>query len=85
VTGDGGKTWTLVKEHALSGFRSVVKYVPGAKQTLIAIGPQGADTSTDDGHTWTPFGSMGFDTFSFAPGRSIGWGAGAKGTIGILR
>jgi len=85
LTSDGGKTWTLVKEHGLSGFRSVVTYVPDAKQTLIAIGPQGADISTDDGHTWTPFGSMGFDTFSFAPRTRIGWGAGARGTIGLLR
>jgi hypothetical protein len=26
----------------------------------------------------------GFDTFSFAPGRSVGWGAGARGAIGRL-
>ena len=59
--------------------------MPGAKETLIAIGPQGADMSTDDGHTWTPFGSMGFDTFSFAPRTPLGWGAGARGTIGLLK
>lgn len=84
VTSDGGTTWTVVKGRGLSGFRSVVKYVPNAARTLIAIGPQGADISTDDGRTWTPFGSMGFDTFSFAPRAPIGWGAGARGTIGRL-
>src|ERR1044072_7293114 len=50
ITNDGGTTWTLVK--GLSGFRSVVAYVPGTK-TLIAIGPSGSDYSTDDGRTWT--------------------------------
>jgi len=81
VTNDGGVTWTLVK--GLSGFRSVVAYVPGSK-TLIAIGPSGGDYSTDDGRTWTTIDGPGFDTFSFAPGKQTGWGAGAKGTIGKL-
>lgn len=81
VTGDGGATWTLVK--GLSGFRSVVAYVPGGK-TLIAVGPSGGDYSLDDGRTWTAISGPGFDTFSFAPGKRIGWGAGAKGTIGKL-
>jgi photosystem II stability/assembly factor-like uncharacterized protein len=83
VTNDGGVTWTLVK--GLSGFRSVVAYVPGAKTpTLVALGPSGGDYSTDDGRTWTPITGPGFDTFSFVPGKQIGWGAGAKGQIGRL-
>jgi photosystem II stability/assembly factor-like uncharacterized protein len=81
VTNDGGATWTLVK--GLSGFRSVVTYVPGSK-TLIAIGPSGGDYSTDDGRTWTKIEGPGFDTFSFAPGKQTGWGAGAKGAIAKL-
>ena len=81
VTSDGGVTWTLVK--GLSGFRSVVAYVPGSK-ALIAIGPSGGDYSTDDGQTWTTINGPGFDTFSFVRRKQIGWGAGAKGTIGKL-
>jgi photosystem II stability/assembly factor-like uncharacterized protein len=81
VTSDGGVTWTSVK--GLSGFRSVVAYVPGTK-TLVAIGPSGGDYSTDDGRTWTPITGPGFDTFSFVPGKQIGWGAGADGKIGRL-
>jgi photosystem II stability/assembly factor-like uncharacterized protein len=80
-TSDGGKTWTLAKEHNVSGFRSVVAYVPGTKG-LIAIGPQGSDRSSDDGHTWAREDGPGFDTFSFAPGKSMGWGSGARGKIG---
>lgn len=84
VTNDGGATWTLVK--GLSGFRSVVAYVPGTKTpTLIAIGPSGGDYSLDDGRTWKPIDGPGFDTFSFAPGKQFGWGAGAEGKIGQLR
>ena len=83
VTRDGGKTWTLVT--GLTGFRSVVAYVPGQKTTLLAVGPQGSDLSTDDGRTWTKVDGPGFDTFSFVRGRATGWGAGARGTIGLFK
>lgn len=84
VTSDGGVTWTLVK--GLSGYRSVVAYVPGVPNTkaLIALGPSGGDYSTDDGRTWTTITGPGFDTFSFVPRKSTGWGAGANGAIGKL-
>ena len=83
VTSDGGVTWTLVK--GLSGFRSVVAYVPGVKTpALIALGPSGGDYSLDDGRTWRPIDGPGFDTFSFARGKQIGWGAGVEGKIGKL-
>ena len=83
ITSDGGATWTLVK--GLSGFRSVVAYVPGIKTpALIALGPAGGDYSLDDGQTWKPIDGPGFDTFSFVPGKQIGWGAGAEGKIGKL-
>jgi len=83
VTNDGGVTWTLVK--GLSGFRSVVAYVPGVKTpALIALGPSGGDYSLDDGRTWQPIDGPGFDTFSFARGKQVGWGAGAEGKLGKL-
>ena len=83
VTSDGGVTWTLVK--GLSGYRSVVAYVPGVKTpALVALGPSGGDYSLDDGRTWRPIDGPGFDTFSFARGKSIGWAAGANGKIAKL-
>lgn len=81
ITSDGGATWKLAK--GLSGFRSVVSYVPGTT-SLIALGPAGGDYSTDDGQTWTPIQGPGVDTFSFARGQRFGWGAGARGIIGKL-
>ncbi len=84
ITSDGGRTWTKVT--GLSGFRSVVSYLPGAPTpTLIAVGPQGADQSIDDGRTWTPLaGASGLHTFSFAKQGRAGWGAGEKGKIAKL-
>jgi len=81
ITNDGGRTWTKVT--GLSGFRSVVSYLPGAPTpTLIAVGPQGADQSADDGRTWTPLaGSSGLHTFAFAKQGRAGWGAGETGRI----
>lgn len=83
VTNDGGVTWKLVK--GLSGFRSVVAYVPGMKTpALVALGPSGGDYSLDDGQTWQPIEGRGFDTFSFIPRKATGWGAGADGALGKL-
>ncbi|HEY0730681.1 MAG TPA: hypothetical protein VGD38_21525 [Pyrinomonadaceae bacterium] len=83
VTNDGGVTWKLLK--GLSGFRSVVAYVPGMKTpALVALGPSGGDYSLDDGQTWKPIEGRGFDTFSFIPRKATGWGAGAEGALGKL-
>jgi photosystem II stability/assembly factor-like uncharacterized protein len=83
-TADGGASWTLVRDHGLSGFRSVVAWVPGAASSLVAIGPSGADWSSDDGHTWTPLAALGYDTFAFAPEGGVGWAAGLGGRIAKL-
>jgi photosystem II stability/assembly factor-like uncharacterized protein len=83
-TSDGGTTWSLVKGHGLSGFRSVVAVVAAASPTktaFIAIGPTGADRSDDDGRTWTAVASPGFDTFSVARSGRVGWAAGTDGRI----
>ncbi len=82
-TSDGGRTWTLANG-GLSGFRSVVAYVPGTPASLIAVGPSGADRSDDDGRTWQPLDSPGFHAFSFAPRSPIGWGAGEHGRLAQL-
>ena len=84
VTSDGGATWTLVAEHGLSGFRSVVSWVPWAKESLVAIGPSGADWSSDDGRSWKPFEATGFDTLSVAPKGGVAWAAGQGGRISKL-
>jgi photosystem II stability/assembly factor-like uncharacterized protein len=81
-TDDGGLTWKLAK--GLTGYRTVVMYVPGLPTTLIAVGPSGADFSADDGRTWKQIPGRGFDTLSFARGKNVGWATGASGSIGKL-
>jgi photosystem II stability/assembly factor-like uncharacterized protein len=81
-TTDGGVTWTLAKGN--SGFRSVAAWLPDTR-SLLAIGPSGADWSTDDGRSWTAVPltgtPAGFDTLSFAPETGFGWAGGAAGRI----
>lgn len=83
VSSDGGTTWRLTR--GLSGFRSVVAYIPAAKQhTLIAVGPNGADVSDDNGQSWERLEGEGFDTISFAREANVGWASGDKGRISKL-
>ena len=89
VTSDGGVTWSLRK--GLSGYRSVVAYVPGRAvntMSIVAVGPSGTDYSTDDGASWRRIEGPGFDTLSFVrtSGKSepVAWGAGKDGAIGKL-
>lgn len=92
ITDDGGVTWQLV--HGLSGYRSVVAFVPSAvgrkhalSRTVVALGPSGGDISFDDGQTWSPLPGNGFDTISFnriATGSVSGWASGDGGKIGKL-
>jgi photosystem II stability/assembly factor-like uncharacterized protein len=78
VTSDGGVTWTAVA--GLSGFRSVVAYLP-TRNAVVAVGPSGTDYSTDDGQHWTAIPGPGFHTFTVAKSGGAGWGAGENGTI----
>lgn len=79
ITVDGGQTWTLVT--GLRGFRSAVAFIPSRPGTAIAVGPSGADYSTDGGRSWTPMDGPGFHTLAVARGTRTVWAAGEKGTV----
>lgn len=146
VTTDGGATWTLVRRaQGLSGFRSVVAWLPRAasaspssasarpassgsgnsrsgspgsasagsgiagsgnsgsssarsssaasgaasasagtgSSSWLAVGPSGADESTDDGRTWHPLSvnGPGFHAFSLSRDGAAGWAVGEQGRV----
>ena len=83
ATANGGLSWTLVR--GLGGFRSAVAFVPGSASSWLAVGPQGADWSDDDGRTWTAIPGDGYHAFAFSPSGRVGWGVGEAGRIGCLR
>ena len=82
VSNDGGASWSLVR--GLSGFRSAVTFLPSRRGAAIAVGPSGADYSTDGGHTWRTIDGPGFHTLSIAPRGRRAWAAGERGAVGRL-
>jgi photosystem II stability/assembly factor-like uncharacterized protein len=81
VTVDGGATWSRPPGPGLSGFRSAVAWLPRRDRTLLAVGPTGADWSSDGGLTWRTAGGAGYDALSIAPAGDAGWATGADGRI----
>ncbi|MDQ3069978.1 MAG: hypothetical protein M3R55_09650 [Acidobacteriota bacterium] len=90
MTSDGGRTWKPVT--GLTGYRSVVAHLPGGRggsRPWLAVGPNGADLSLDDGKTWSQISSLGFDTVAVAKPAdgepATIFGAGANGRLGRLQ
>ena len=83
ITSDGGTSWTLVK--GLSGFRSAAAFLPSLPTTVVAVGPSGADYSSDRGRSWTPIPGPGFHTLTAVRGTRTVWAAGENGAVGRLQ
>jgi photosystem II stability/assembly factor-like uncharacterized protein len=79
-TRDGGATWTLGGD--LSGYRSGVDWLSGARATLIAVGPTGSDVSDDGGRSWTAFDTASYDAVDCVPGAC--WASGPAGAVAVL-
>ncbi len=85
LTGDGGRTWTLVGAGAAPrGYRSGATWVPHTSGTALAVGLTGSDITTDGGFSWTQFDGGSFDAVACAPGGAC-WASGANERIGRLR
>ena len=79
-THDGGTTWRQGGD--LSGYRSGVDWVWGARDTLIAVGPTGSDVSYDGARSWTAFDTTDFDAVDCVPGTC--WASGPNGAVALL-
>ena len=66
------------------GYRSAVAY-DAASKSWIAVGTNGADISTDDGHTWRLFADVSTDDGSNWNALSLPFAVGGKGRIGKLK
>jgi photosystem II stability/assembly factor-like uncharacterized protein len=78
-TSDGGLTWTLAGRSAPVGVRYGVAYLPGSRQTAVAVGPTGYGITRDDGRTWVALDTLYGFTLALAPGHA--WVAGPKGRV----
>jgi photosystem II stability/assembly factor-like uncharacterized protein len=80
---DGGVSWKSAV--GLTGFRSVVAHRPGRDDPFwIALGPSGADVSSDDGRTWTKLDAPGCHAFGFSRDGAAGFCVGEDGRIARL-
>ncbi|MCA6078530.1 WD40/YVTN/BNR-like repeat-containing protein [Fulvivirga sedimenti] len=77
VTSDGGKTWELISDGIGPGYRSCIRYVPGAGgRSMIAVGIPGIAYSFDSGRHWQLISDEDFYTVRFTPSGDAAWLAG---------
>lgn len=77
---DGGKTW--YEGEGLSGYRSGATYIDD--RTIIAVGTNGTDISSDRGGTWKKIGDENLNAVA-AKGRNAVWAVGPKGMVVKLK
>ena len=81
VTSDGGRVWTLGGRPAMRGPVYGASWVPDAPTpTVFAVGPGGADYSTDGGASWQTAAQETYWAVSFAS-LGAGWAVGPEGRI----
>ena len=80
-TEDGGRTWSALPHVAMNGALYGGVHVPGTDgRVILAVGPGGADLSTDGGRTWRSLdGRAWWGIGSAGPGAT--WIAGPDGRI----
>jgi photosystem II stability/assembly factor-like uncharacterized protein len=76
TTSDGGLVWAA--RSGLSGYRSGVAFIDD--RTIIAVGTNGTDISTNQGISWAKAGNENLNSVA-ARGRKSVWAVGPKGLV----
>lgn len=76
LTNDDGATWSL--EKGLNGYRSGVAFIN--KNTLLAVGSNGSDLSTDGGKSWKNLDKENYNAVQ-AKGVNSVWAVGVNGLV----
>ena len=84
ISGDGGRSWSAGGQPTFAGAIYGAARVPAAGESVIAVGPGGANLSRDGGRTWTPVDTLAWWSVEVAS-RRAGWMVGPDGRIGRLR
>lgn len=83
LTRDGGRTWSLVADGELPGYKSCVRFVPGSGgNDLVAVGYTGIVYSADQGRSWKELSGESFYTIRFV-NDSVAY-AGGRGRLARL-
>ena len=80
LTTDGGTMWAIGK--GLGGYRSGVAYVDS--KTIVAVGTNGSDMSTDGGKTWTSIDKLNYNSVQ-AKGKKAVWAVGPSGHVAVMK
>ena len=81
LTSDGGRTWRQPQGPEPPGYRSAVALLGSPDEgNLVAVGPEGTDTSSDGGETWRKLSDTGFHAVDFDH-AGVGWAVGENGQI----
>jgi photosystem II stability/assembly factor-like uncharacterized protein len=76
ITNDGGKTWQLMSDGTLPGYKSCIRFVPNSNgKEIVAVGFTGITYSSDQGKTWKNISEESFYTIRFK-NDSIAYAAG---------
>lgn len=75
-TRDGGKNWQMAS--GSTGYRSGVAFID--QKTIIAVGTNGTDISSDNGKTWKKIGSDDLNAVA-AKGKKAVWAVGPRGGV----
>ena len=79
---DGGVSWRKADSFP-RGYRSGVSWVPGRRQTAVAVGTSGSDVTIDGGRNWVPIGNGTFDAVECVD-RDVCWASGSGGRVAKL-
>jgi photosystem II stability/assembly factor-like uncharacterized protein len=85
VTTDGGATWTRKTSPPMLRGAWGGLYIPGSKTAtapgiIVAVGPNGATYSRDNGDSWSVIDTNNYWSLGFAS-RNAGWAVGQSGRI----
>ena len=79
---DNGKSWSMPKP-ATGGYRECVEYIDN--QTAVTVGTNGADITTDGGHSWQPLPAAArYHVIQKARKGKLVVAAGSGGKIAVL-
>lgn len=76
ITNNGGKTWKLIADGQVPGYKSCVQYVPDTNgQEVFAVGTTGISFSNDGGKSWKKLSEKSYYTIRFV-NKNVAWLAG---------
>ncbi|KAF2852573.1 Oligoxyloglucan reducing end-specific cellobiohydrolase [Plenodomus tracheiphilus IPT5] len=79
---DGGVSWHRAQTFP-GGYRSGASWVPGRRNTAVAVGTLGSDITIDAGKNWHKIDNGTFDAVECVSGN-VCWASGSGGRVGRL-